>query len=468
MSGIHGFGTYVPYWRLRRGAITEALGAGGGKGTRAVAGYDEDATSMAVEAARALHRSLGELDAHTLTFATAAPPYADKTNATTIHAALALDREVAAFDAVGSVRSSVGALLAGLRSSGRTLVATSDVRTGLPGGADEASGGDAAVALLVGEGPGLAELIGTGSASMEFLDRWRVPGASASKQWEERFGEQAYLPLAEAAVARACDEAGVKREQVDHVVLAGLQARTLRSVSRSLGVGKEAFGTDTASTLGNVGAAQLALGLADALERAEPDQTILALSLADGADALVFRTTAGVTGVASDRTVADHAADPGGDVAYATFLTWRGMLDREPPRRPDPERPAAPPSLRSEGWKFAFIGSRCERCGTRHLPPQRVCVNCGAVDEMTTERLADTPATIATYTVDRLAFSLSPPVVAAVVDFDGGSRFTCELTDVDPEQVAIGDRVEMTFRRMFTADGVHNYFWKARPLTREA
>ena len=29
---------------------------------------------------------------------------------------------------------------------------------------------------------------------------------------------------------------------------------------------------------------------------------------------------------------------------------------------------------------------------------------------------------------------------------------------------SIGDRVEMTFRRLFTADGVHNYFWKARPL----
>ena len=34
----------------------------------------------------------------------------------------------------------------------------------------------------------------------------------------------------------------------------------------------------------------------------------------------------------------------------------------------------------------------------------------------------------------------------------------------DAEDVAIGGRVEMTFRRLFTAGGVHNYFWKARPL----
>ena len=27
----------------------------------------------------------------------------------------------------------------------------------------------------------------------------------------------------------------------------------------------------------------------------------------------------------------------------------------------------------------------------------------------------------------------------------------------------IGDRVEMTFRRLYTQDGIHNYFWKAKP-----
>jgi hydroxymethylglutaryl-CoA synthase len=83
------------------------------------------------------------------------------------------------------------------------------------------------------------------------------------------------------------------------------------------------------------------------------------------------------------------------------------------------------------------------------------------------ERLAETLATTATYTVDRLAFSLSPPIVAAVVDFDGGGRFRCEMTDVDPDAVAIGNRVEMTFRRISTVDGIHNYFWKARPAREE-
>ena len=45
-------------------------------------------------------------------------------------------------------------------------------------------------------------------------------------------------------------------------------------------------------------------------------------------------------------------------------------------------------------------------------------------------------------------------MVFAVVDFDGGGRLPVELTDVDADQVAVGDRVEMTFRRLSTADGI--------------
>ena len=54
--------------------------------------------------------------------------------------------------------------------------------------------------------------------------------------------------------------------------------------------------------------------------------------------------------------------------------------------------------------------------------------------------------------------------IFAILDFDGGGRFPVELTDVDPDSVDIGDRVTMTFRKLYTADGIHDYFWKAKPL----
>jgi len=85
------------------------------------------------------------------------------------------------------------------------------------------------------------------------------------------------------------------------------------------------------------------------------------------------------------------------------------------------------------------------------------------VDRMRPEPYADRSARIATYTLDHLAYSLQPPIVDAVLDFEGGGRLACELTDVEPSKVAIGDELEMTFRRLYTGAGVHNYFWKARP-----
>ena len=54
-----------------------------------------------------------------------------------------------------------------------------------------------------------------------------------------------------------------------------------------------------------------------------------------------------------------------------------------------------------------------------------------------------------------------------MIDFDDGERLPIELTDVDADEVSIGLRVEMTFRRLWTADGIANYFWKARPVRGE-
>jgi 3-hydroxy-3-methylglutaryl CoA synthase len=473
MRGIVACAAYLPYWRLDRKAVAEALGVSAGSGTRSVASYDEDTTSLGVEAARAALRGAG-VTPDVLYFATADPAYLDKTNATAIHAAIDLPASAMAVDMVGAVRSAAGAMRAALDARGPALAVLSDVRTGLPGGGDERDGGDAAVAILCADDAAdrrvLAEPVAFASATAEFLDRWRLPGDPASRQWEERFGEHAYVPLGEAALGEALKRAGIDAKAIDRLIVAGPHARASRRVAAAAGARKEAVADDLSAVVGNTGAAHAGLLLADALDRAKPGEVIAVVSLADGADVTIWRVTDAITarrtaGAAhSGPTVAEQIAGPTGRVPYTTFLTWRGWLRREPPRRPDPRPPEAPPSLRGEAWKFAFTGSRCQACGARHLPPQRVCVKCHAVDRMDRERLADVPGTIATFTVDRLAYSMSPPVVVGVIDFDGGGRFQCELTDVDPKAVKIGDRVQMTFRRLLTADGVHNYFWKARPL----
>jgi hydroxymethylglutaryl-CoA synthase len=470
MPGIVSYGAYLPYFRLDRKLIAQALGQGGGRGSRAVASYDEDTTSMGVEAAR---HALGAISSksmpslQSLLFCTSAPAYLDKTNATAVHAALGLDSSVGAFDFGGAPRSAIGAVLLATGGSRNTLVVASDTRTGKPGGADEANGGDGAVALVTGSDQVLVELVAQATATAEFLDRWRTPGDSNSQLWEERFGENEYVPLAAAAVADALKQAGLSVEEIDHLVVAGVHTRAVGVIAKGVGIRAGALADDLTSSVGSAGTAASWLVFCDVLDRAGANETIVQVNVADGVDVLVWQTTSKLSGFREARTTPSVQAQiTGGNtsLSYPQFLTWKGELVREPARRPDPDRLSATASGRNVAWKFGFNASRCLACETRHLPPMRVCLNCNSVDNMMGEPLADIQATIATYTIDRLAFTLSPPVVAVVIDYDGGGRFTCEMTDVDPVDVAIGQRVAMTFRRLNTAQGIHNYFWKARPL----
>ncbi|HEY6792126.1 MAG TPA: OB-fold domain-containing protein [Trebonia sp.] len=476
--GITGWGVHLPYRRLDRTTITAVAGTGGGTGTRTVASYDEDTTTMGAEAARAALRGWQaergsqaerERDAEgspqSLWFATTEPAYADKTNATVLHAVLRLDRTVPAYDAVGSARSAMAALRAGWQGPQTSLVVASDTRTGLPGSGDEAAGGDAAAALLIGDGtpdgaPVLAEIVAWESVTEEFVDRWKAPGAQTSRLWEERFGETRYTQLGAEALKLALGAAGIGADAVDHLIVAGLHDRAVAAVQRKSGVAAERVADRLARTVGNPGAAQPALLLAATLEKAArqttrtpPGQWIVLLSLADGADAVVLRTTEALCGYQPYRPV-DAQVAAGGPVSYGRYLHWRGFLAVEPPRRPEPARVSSPAARRNADWKYAFVAS--QGGDSVHLPPS-------ALDDARVPA-AEATGTIVTFTVDKLSYSLSPPVVFAIVDFDGGGRLPIELTDVDASQVAIGGRVEMTFRRLSTADAIPNYFWKGRPV----
>jgi hydroxymethylglutaryl-CoA synthase len=468
MRGIISAGGYVPFRRLQRAEIAKTFGSGGGKGTRSVASYDEDTTTMGVEAARlALRSTPGGVTPAALWFSTASPAYLDKNNASTLHAALRLDTDVAAFDFGGALRSGLGALRTALESGGNpVLVVTSDQRGGLPTSGDESSGGDGAAALLVGDestAPVIAEYLGGASTTEEFIERWRTPGSTRSRAWEERFGEVKYGPLVDQAWNAALKAAELSAGQVDKVIVTGMHARAARAVAAKLGTSKEALVDDRSATVGNTGSAHAGLLLADALESTGPGQVIALVVLADGADVLLFRTNDAIASYAPARKVAAQI-EFASDLPYGKFLGWRGEARLEPPRRPEPDRISASVSGRTEDWKYGFVGSRDRSSGELHMPPARVSRVGDTVDDMAPAPMSDVQGTIALLTIDRIAYSPSPPVAFAVVDWDGGGRLPVELTDVDASTLKMGDRVEMTFRKLFTSDEIHNYFWKARPV----
>ncbi len=474
MRGIISAAGYVPYRRLSRADIAAFMGSGGGKGTRAVASHDEDTTTLGVEAARLALRgaaSAGHVP-DSVWFATSQPAYLDKTNATAVVAALRLPGDVAAYDFGGALRSGMGSLVTALRGGGTTLVVSADMRDGLPTSADESSGGDAGAAVLVGDGPDvLAAFAGAASASDEFTDRWRAPGQRVSKLWEERFGENRYLALGQEALARALKAAGIEPGDLGRLVVTGMHGRAVTGLAKKLSLGEGVVADDLAPTVGQSGAAHPLLVLASALESMAADgvpagTAIALVHLADGADAVVLRTTEALAKWRPNRPVASQLAH-GGPIAYGKFLSWRGQLQPEPPRRPEPARVSSTAAHRNEDWKFGFVGSKDRSSGAVHLPPSRVSMEGGAVDDMEPVPMAEATGTVVTSTIDRLAYSPSPPIVFAIVDFDGGGRYAVELTDTEPDEIRAGSRVEMTFRRLFSSDGIHDYFWKARPVRTE-
>ena len=469
MRGVIAAAGYVPHHRLDRSEIAAFFGSGGGKGTRAVASYDEDTTTMGQAAADLALRST-DVEPEAVWFATSAPAYLEKTNAAAIHAALRLDPAVGALDLGGAVRSGIGALRTALAGRCSTLVVAADTRDGLPTGADESSAGDGACAVLVGDdsdGPLLAEYLGGASRTLEVTERWRIPGNPRSHSWEERFGAHVLAPAAADAWQSALADSGLDDDvRVDRLVVTGLNSRAVAAAIKAIGAEPGRLVDPLIDTVGNTATAHPALLLSAALEQARPGETIAVLALADGVEAIVLRATEALTRYRPAAAIAEQVA-AGGSLSYGRFLAWRNMVAVEPPNRPAPARVSATAANRRRDWKYGFAGSRDRSSGMVHLPPARVSQRGGAVDDMDPASMAHTTATVASYTVDRLAYSPSPPVVFAVVDFDGGGRAPLELTDVDADEVSVGMRVVPTFRRLYTADEVHNYFWKARPVRRE-
>ncbi|WP_235735317.1 hypothetical protein [Nocardioides alcanivorans] len=450
--GISAYAAYLPIHLLN----DTRLGPGpapGGRRSRSVANHDEDALTMSVEVAGMLGEATES--ARRLLLATTSAPYVARTAATVVHEALGLGESVPAVDLTGH-RAGFTALDLAIDSA--SLAVTADIRITRPGAPDELGQGDAAVAFIGGPADA-AEVQGRGARTVEILDRWRLPGEVTDRTWDERFTAEILVEAATGAVSSALVEAGV--ESADVVVVSSTNPRAAAALRKALG----SDGSDAAleAAVGFTGAAHPGLLLADALDRAEPGQTILLVSAADGADAWLLRVGDGVRAARRGRPVADLVARRT-PVAYADYLRWRGLLDVQGPARPASAPPAAPPMHRRRSWKYRLEAVRCPECSAVTAPPGKACAGCGSTQGGKPELLHASDATVVSVTQDLLTTMPVPAVAVIVADFDGGGRLSGYATDVAADDVIVGSRMRPVFRRMWTTDGIHNYFWKLRPV----
>ena len=191
-AGISSFGAYLARLRLQRKSIAAANAwfnpsvAALGKGERTMANWDEDAVTMAVEAARdALPRTRDPLSSRghvgALYFASTTMPFADRQNAGIVSAALSLSENIHTADVTGSQRAGVSALIAALEkvASGATasaLVAAADRRATRAGAPQEFQFGDGGVAFGVSTKDVAVRYLGSNSTSVDFVDHFRGEG----------------------------------------------------------------------------------------------------------------------------------------------------------------------------------------------------------------------------------------------------------------------------------------------------
>lgn len=464
MKGIISYGAYVPYNRLQRKKISEFFGKQGPAGEKTVAGYDEDSISMGVEAALDCLNAINPHDVDAVYFATVSSPYKEKGSVGTIATALSLKETVRGIETASSLRSGTSSMLSA-QPDEKTLVIASDCRTGAPTGQNELWFGDGAVSFLMGSGDDvIASMVDQGSLQGEIISQWRSQEDRFTQTWEERLGSTVFLKQVKETITPFLERNSRSADSLSKVIISGPGIRAHSQAASALGFKKEQLENPLFDSVGDTGNAHAPMMLVSALETAKPGDQLLVIAFAEGLDYMLFEVTDAITELKDRKGVNGCLAFKNDQILYSDYLKWRDLIETEPARRPATDRPSAPALYRKHRQNLSFTGSKCRRCGTAQFPHQRVCIQCQAKDEMEDYCFVGQSAKVMTYTLDHLAASPAPPMIVAVIDFVHGGRIICEVTDCSPAEIEIGMNMEMTFRRLYEAGGISNYFWKARPI----
>ncbi|GAH93414.1 unnamed protein product [marine sediment metagenome] len=116
--------------------------------------------------------------------------------------------------------------------------------------------------------------------------------------------------------------------------------------------------------------------------------------------------------------------------------------------------------------RYNLVGARCGNCNKILFPPRYICPFCRRMGKLEPYKLKRQGKVIS-YTVIHVAaagFEDQVPYVLAIIELEDGPRLTAQITDCNPDEIKIGDEVEIIFRRMGeeSKDGVIYYGFKGR------
>lgn len=484
MIGITGFGGYVPRLRFLRQAAGQANawyapGFAGRKGTRALANWDEDSITMAVAAARdCLGPSEPRDGIRHIVLVSNTLPFAERLNGAVVAGALTVPDDTDVVDIGGSQRAALSAVdlaIGQVRGSqGDVLVLAADSRKTRAASQQEMDYGDAAAAVRIGRDGVLAEFLGSGVSSVDFVDHFRAAGEDVDYHWEERWvRDEGIAKLVPGVIRSALAQAGLGAEEVDHFIFPSSFARMDAQLAGTCGIRADAVADPLFEQIGDSGLPHGLLMLAHVLERAAPGKVILVAQFGSGAQALVFRTTDAIGSFRPARGIGQWLARGVEERNYTKFLAFKGQLQLERGMRGEQDKKTA----LSTAWRhrealLGLVAGRCAVTGSVHFPPSRLSYDPGKPlqDTQKPHKLADRGARVLSWSAEYLSYHPAPPHHYGQIDFEGGGRVLMDFTDIDVGEVDAGTAMEMVFRIKDTDERRHftRYFWKATPVRNEA
>ncbi len=300
MAGIAGYGVYVPIYRIRAEEIAkvwneevEGIKSGLNIVEKSVQDKDEDAATIAVEAARRAVTHAG-IDAHEIGavyVGSESHPYAVKPTATIVKEALctgnrimAADLEFACKAGTAGMQIVMGLVDSNMINYGMTI--GSDTAQGRPGDALEYTAGAGGAAFILGKSgkDNIAEILKTVSFTSDTPDFWRKEGASFPSHGGRFTGEPGYFNHTISATKMLLEETGLKPSDFDYAVFHQPNGKFPMNVAKQLGFTNEQIINGLITPMiGNTYSGASLIGLAATLDIAKPGQKILVTSFGSGA-----------------------------------------------------------------------------------------------------------------------------------------------------------------------------------------
>lgn len=346
MIGIVGYGSYVPYYRLKTEDIAKIWGRDVNsvkKGLlideKSVPGIDEDSLTMGLEASKnALKRAqIDPQDIGAIYSGSETPAYAVKPNISTIGECIGAGPDFTGADLEFACKAGAAAIqiCMGLVKSGYT-------KYGLAVGADTAkyavenigehSTGAGAAAFIIGNKSEeiLAEIEGTFSCTTDTPDFWRRNLEKMPKHAERFTGGPAYFKHTIYASQRLLEKLDLDIKDIDHAVFHSPNGKFFVKAGEKLGFPKEKLKNGfIVNKIANTYSAAVLLSLTSVLDKAKPGERILMTSFGSGAgsDSFVLKVTDNIKKKVKLAKTTDHYLKNKKYVDVATYFKYTKRIE---------------------------------------------------------------------------------------------------------------------------------------------